>query len=247
MCLILVSGLLSGPGCASKRGTSGSSGSGKANDHYAIDEDWDDDDLQTYSDPLESFNKTMFKVNDGVYRYGARPITKFYRAIIPRFFRKRVKNVIDNAHAPGRIINAGLQGKGDKAKRETIRFLYNSTAGLGGFWDPASKYPMISDIPGEDTDQTFAAWGIDKGFYLYLPLIGPTSARGVFGRIADTLMYPFTYIEPTEASLGVYGLEQGNNLSFQLDQYEALIDSSLDPYTAIKDAYYQYRVNMEKK
>ena len=189
----------------------------------------------------------MFKVNDGVYRYGARPVAKFYKAIVPGFFRKRLKNIFDNAHAPARIINSALQGKGERAKRESIRFLYNTTAGLGGFWDPAKKYPLISNISREDTDQTFAAWGINRGFYLYLPLLGPTSARGVFGTIGDTLMYPLTYIEPSEAALSVYGLERTSDFSFQLGNYEALIDSSLDPYTAVKDAYYQYRVKLEKE
>ena len=60
-------------------------------------------------------------------------------------------------------------------------------------------------------------------------------------------MYPLTYIEPSEAALSVYGLERTSDFSFQLGNYEALIDSSLDPYTAVKDAYYQYRVKLEKE
>jgi len=247
-CLTVVLGLFLVSGCSSagKKGA-GSSQASKTNDSYAIDEDWNDDDLKTYSDPLQPFNKAMFKVNDGVYRYGARPIAKFYKVIIPKFLRKRVKNVFDNAHAPGRIINSALQGKGDRAGRETFRFLFNTTVGFGGIWDPAKKYPKISNIPEEDTDQTFAAWGVGKGFYLYLPLLGPTSVRGAFGSVADAFMYPLSYIEPTEAAISVTGLEALNDTSFRLGQYEALIDSSLDPYTAVKDAYYQYRVKMEKE
>ena len=119
LCLMLTLGLLLVSGCSSagKKGKS-SSQVRSVDDPYAIDEDWGDADLKTYSDPLKKFNKAMFKVNDGAYRYGARPLAKFYQAIIPKFLRKRVKNVFENAHAPGRIINAALQGKGDRAGRD---------------------------------------------------------------------------------------------------------------------------------
>lgn len=248
LCLILLLGMFLVSSCSSvgnKDHTASQSHS--ENDPYAIDEDWDEDDLQTYSDPLQPLNKAMFELNDGVYRYGARPLAKFYKAIIPGFLRRSVKNVFDNAHAPVRIINSALQGKGDRAGRETVRFLYNTTAGIGGIWDPAKRYPKLTNIPEEDTDQTFAAWGVGKGYYLFVPLLGPTSVRGIFGTVADTFMYPFSYIEPTEVSIGVTAYEKMNDLSFQLGQYESLIDSSFDPYTAVKDAYYQYRVNMEKE
>ena len=223
------------------------SDSSQSDGAYAHDGDWDDEEIPGYSDPLQSFNKAMFKVNDGAYKYGARPLAKFYKAIIPGFLRRGVKHVVHNASAPGRIVNSVLQGKGHRAGRETARFLYNSTAGMAGVWDPARKYSKLSNIPVEDTDQTLAAWGLKKGSYLYLPLLGPTTIRGVFGTIGDAFLYPLTYIDPKEAAYSVYALEKTNDFSFSLGEYEAIMDASLDPYTAIKDAYYQHRVKMEEE
>lgn len=200
----------------------------------------DQDNHAMVADPLEGFNRAVFVFNDKLYMYGVRPLTKGYSRVVPFFARKGVKNVFNNLFFPIRFANNLLQGKGEAAGMEFSAFFINITLGFGGLNDFAQKYVGIR-IQNEDFGQTLGSYGIGNGFYLMLPVLGPSSLRDAVGRAGDRFINPINYAQPWELSWGAVGLEKVNRTSFHIGEYEAFKDASIDPYTAMRNAYIQNR------
>ena len=192
------------------------------------------------ADPLEGFNRAVFIFNDKLYMYGLKPIAKGYARVVPSFARKGVKNFFNNLFFPIRFVNNLLQGKGEAAGMEFSAFFINTTLGFGGLNDFAQKYVGIR-LQDEDFGQTLGSYGIGNGFYLMLPVLGPSSLRDAVGRAGDWLVNPINYAEPWELSWGLWGLEKVNWISFHIGEYEAFKKASIDPYTAMRNAYVQNR------
>lgn len=203
------------------------------------------------SDPLEDWNRGVQSFNDGFDDYAMKPVAKGYNWIIPEFADQGVSNFFSNINDIAVTINDLLQFKLSQTGMDGSRFLINSTAGVGGLIDVAS---MI-DLPKhhEDFDQTLGVWGVPAGPYLVLPLLGPSSPRGVTGLIGDAAMNPATYVgfsvfpgleNTAEAAIGVgyYVLnavdKRADNLATEKVVSEA---ASVDRYSFIKDAYFQRR------
>jgi phospholipid-binding lipoprotein MlaA len=142
---------------------------------------------------------------------------------------------------PARFVNCILQGKGNAAASEFTRFVVNTTVGFLGLGDPASQYPLLNISDDEDLGQTFAKYGIGNGFFIVWPILGPSTLRDFIGWIGDSYLNPLTYIEPFEAEMAVRGFNLINRTSFQIGQYEALKEASVDPYAAMRNSYLQYR------
>lgn len=189
-------------------------------------------------DPLEKFNRAMFTVNDALFLNFVRPVAKGYGAVIPESVRNNISNAYNNVGYPGRAVNSLLQGKVDKVGQETEAFVVNSVLGVGGLF---KAYESLGNTPvsPEDTDQTLAVWGIDEGVYLFIPLLGPTTLRGIAGRVGDSALYPISYIEKDLLRIGLGVEERVNALSFRVDDIDSFNKSALDPYSAWKDAYLQ--------
>jgi len=192
------------------------------------------------ADPLEGFNRAVFVFNDKIYMYGLRPIAKGYARVVPTFARRGVKNFFNNLFFPIRFVNDLLQGKGEAAGMEFSAFFINTTLGFGGLNDFAQKYVGIR-LQDEDFGQTLGSYGIGNGFYLMLPVLGPSSLRDAVGRAGDSLINPVNYAQPWELSWGGRGLETVNGASFHIGEYEAFKKASIDPYTAMRNAYIQNR------
>lgn len=192
------------------------------------------------SDPLEGFNRAVFVFNDKLYLYGLKPITKGYARVVPTFARKGIRNFFNNLFFPIRFVNKLLQGKGEAAGMEFSAFFINTTLGFGGFNDFAQKYVGIR-FQDEDFGQTLGTYGIGNGFYLMLPVLGPSSLRDAVGRAGDWFINPINYAQPWELSWGSWGLEKVNWISFHIGEYEAFKKASIDPYTAMRNAYIQNR------
>jgi phospholipid-binding lipoprotein MlaA len=120
-----------------------------------------------------------------------KPTAKVYRLIVRKPVRKGIENFGKNITYPGRLINNLLQGKWAGARDETYRFGCNTTVGVAGFFDVASKW----NIPKSDADfgQTFGQWGWKPACYLMLPIFGPSNERDTVGLAADTAADPLTY------------------------------------------------------
>ncbi|GAB6144175.1 MlaA family lipoprotein [Desulfocicer niacini] len=192
-------------------------------------------------DPLYWFNYGMYQFNDKLYFWGLKPLAKGYRAVTPLVFRQGINNFFNNILFPVRLVNNVLQGKFTSAGQEISIFMINTMGSLG-FSRIAQDQHGFKDSK-EDLGQTLGTYGLGQGFYLVLPLLGPSSLRDLTGRVGDYFLSPTWYLEPTEASLGVTALDTVNDTSLRIGDYEALKDAAFDPYIALKDAYLQLRQN----
>ncbi|CAK7011817.1 MAG: hypothetical protein DELT_02116 [Desulfovibrio sp.] len=242
-CLLL---LLALPGCATNQGM----GAFDASDTQATANSLDDDDLfldeayatQLVPDPLEGFNRAMFVFNDGVITYVAKPVSKAWVAVTPDKAREGFGNFFNNLLFPVRFVNNLLQGKGEAAGQEFGKFIINTTAGLGGFINYTGlNHPELAKLDDEDFGQTLGVWGMGEGVYLYWPLIGPSNVRDTVGKVGDWAADPLTWVDPWWASWAVKGVRTVNELDDILDVYENVTKSAIEPYTAVRDAFVQYR------
>ncbi|MBT4428484.1 MAG: VacJ family lipoprotein [Rhodospirillaceae bacterium] len=191
------------------------------------------------SDPLEGINRAIFFVNGGLDTILVRPIAWVYGNYVPPFAKQRVSNFFTNLNAPVVFANDLLQFEFEDAAETSARFLINSTIGLAGLFDVASE---IGLEPHEaDFGQTLHTYGVGPGPYLVLPLLGPSNLRDGFGRAVDTLLNPLTWLLEPEENLiiaGAKGLVQREEL---LESLDAVRETSVDYYAALRSLYYQNR------
>ena len=153
------------------------------------------------NDPFEEINRTTLKINQKLDDAIATPVAKFYQNVIPDFLELGVYNSISNIDDINISLNNILQGKVKDGLSDIVRFTINSTLGLGGFIDLATK--MGFEKHDEDFGQTLALWGVPHGPYIMLPMLGPSSLRDTIGMIPDAFLSPSILIqhEPTVYSL----------------------------------------------
>ena len=196
-------------------------------------------------DPLEGFNRAVWAVNRGADKVVVKPVTQVYRAVTPKPARDGVRNFFANVAEPFSFINNVLQGRVDRAMRNLGRFAVNSTVGVGGLFDQATRAGI--QPASEDFGQTLAAWGANGGPYLMLPLLGPSTLRdGVGTGVAQ-------FADPYRVCLSECGLPHGVPLALTATQVisirdglietgaDSFLESSLDPYAAARSAYLQRR------
>ena len=190
----------------------------------------------TISDPLERVNRSFFHFNDHLYRWVLRPISKGYRAVAPALFRESVDRLFINIEYPVRVVNNVLEARFKSAGIETMRFVVNSTVGMAGLFDPATRW-CIKAQPA-DFNQTLAVYRIPSGIYLNWPVLGPSSVRGTVGMAGDAALNPAWYLDiPIAITIGAAGLKTVNGASLHLQEYEDIMSATLDPYVAVRSAY----------
>jgi phospholipid-binding lipoprotein MlaA len=212
------------------------------------------DDLDEYSDvaliadPIEPVNRGIFWVNHQFYRYILKPVSRTYDTILPKPARKGVYNVFDNLEYPVRFVNDLLQCKFQRAGKETGKFVVNSTAGVAGIMKVSDRIPALTDVPPEDTGQTFAQWGIGHGPYIVLPLIGPKSLRETVGFAGDVALSPVTWVTfgvigglGGATSLAVNYPNTARSMNGRMSAYDAVTKDAVDPYLATRGGYVQSR------
>jgi len=192
------------------------------------------------ADPLRGWNKAMFVFNDKAYFWVLKPVAQGYSKVMPEPARRGIKNFFYNILFPLRFVNCALQGKGKAATGEFGRFMLNSTVGVLGFGDPAAKYPDLNP-DSEDLGQTFGRYGIGNGFYIVWPILGSSTLRDSVGDLGDLFLNPVHYVDPILARYGIWAGKQINATSFRIGEYEGLKEAAIDPYTAFRDVYLQYR------
>ncbi|WP_339845956.1 VacJ family lipoprotein [uncultured Halopseudomonas sp.] len=136
------------------------------------------------ADPWEPVNRAVFSFNDTVDRYTLKPIAKAYDWAVPEPVSKSISNVFNNLGEPRNLVNDTLQGKFHAAGIDTARFLLNSTVGVLGVFDVATKMGLQRN--DEDFGQTLGAWGVPSGPYVVLPLLGPSTVRDGGSRIPES-------------------------------------------------------------
>ncbi len=241
------------PGEAAATGASEAAVDESSEDSY--DDDFDDEfedefaeEIKPIWDPIEPVNRAVFVFNDKLYFWVIKPAARGYNFIVPEKGRVAVDRFFTNLTTPVRFVNSLLQLKLGKAGSEVVRFVVNSTVGVLGFMDPARDRWNIY-LHDEDLGQTFGRYGSGPGFYLVLPVLGPSSLRDGAGRAGDLFLKPTTYIfrDDTLAGIGVTAYENFNSISLKIGVYEGLKKDAIDPYSYIRDSYHQYRENKVKE
>jgi phospholipid-binding lipoprotein MlaA len=196
-------------------------------------------------DPLEGFNRTMWGVNNAADKVVIKPVTTVYRTVAPRPVRQGVTNFFSNLTEPWSLINNLLQGKPKRAADNLKRFVINTTIGIAGLTDQATKMG-VQPAP-EDLGQTLAKWGVNGGPYLVLPLLGPSTLRDGIGSGAAAFADPVN-VAVNQADVNVWykrGYRAGQIISARSDLTDsgadAFLKSSLDSYAAARSAYLQRR------
>ncbi|HDS1650146.1 MlaA family lipoprotein [Stenotrophomonas maltophilia] len=189
-------------------------------------------------DPWEPFNRKVHRFNVAVDNAVARPLATAYTHVVPRFARTGVSNFFSNLRSPVTIVNQLLQGRPDDAWDTLGRFLMNSTLGIGGLFDPASK-AMVANRK-EDFGQTLGAWGWRRSRYVELPFFGPRTVRDVFGLAGDMPLSPIRNIEEDKVRIGLQGLQLVDSRA-QLLAVDDLRSSAVDEYALVRDAWLQRR------
>lgn len=196
------------------------------------------------NDPIEPTNRFFYRVNDGLDTYLLRPVAVAYRAVVPGAVRRPVHNLLTNIAAPTAFANDVLEAHPRKAGDMLMRFLINSTAGVGGLWDVAAEV----GYPDHDTDfgLTLAVWGVGDGPFLFLPVLGPSNPRDASGFAGQFGLDPLTY-----ATFGGYrtlgfaraGLSAVDTRERLLDQIDSIKRGALDPYATFRSLYRQNRAD----
>jgi phospholipid-binding lipoprotein MlaA len=192
-------------------------------------------------DPWEDYNRWMYDVNDSLDRAIAKPLGEGYDYITPTVIRPNIRNFFDNLIDFSGVVNALLQGRIDKALDNTFRVVVNSTVGVFGLFDVATK----AGVPRYRTDfgMTLARWGVPQGNYVVLPFLGPSSVRHAAGLGVDALISPVNYaLDDPLVFWGLYGLNLVEIRAGLLDAEEIV---SGDRYVFYRDAYLQNRAVLE--
>jgi phospholipid-binding lipoprotein MlaA len=193
------------------------------------------------SDPWEGFNETMFNFNREILdRYVLKPAATAWDFVLPDPVQRGFHNFFDNLAVVRRVVNNALQLKFQGAGKEVARFTINSTVGLAGFFDIA-KDGFGIEQSDEDTGQTFGVWGAGPGPYLVLPFLPPLTIRDGIGFVFDAAMTPYIYFIPWYAPFAGKTIDIVNERSLNLDRFERVAETTIDLYSAVRNAYLQRR------
>jgi len=189
-------------------------------------------------DPWEAYNRKIHSFNMGLDRAILRPVAKGYDVIMPDAPQRGVRNFFRNLAYPVTFVNLILQGKFEDSLTATGRFLMNSTVGVLGFFDVATKV----DIPkfDEDMGQTLAVWGWKDSRYLVMPLFGPYTVRDFIGRGFYGYFHPISYAV-REYNNYIPLVVDLITLRAELLPFQAELDAANDPYALIRDVWLQNR------
>ena len=188
------------------------------------------------NDPFEDLNRDIFIFNEKLDEKLLKPAALTYRKVTPQFARTGVTNFFNNLEEIDTTINQVLQGEIKYAFNDAGRFVINSTIGLFGLIDVASK--MGLEKHEEDFGQTLGVWGFDSGPYIMLPFLGPSNPRDLLSRPISSFLSGTFAMEDNDVKITLVGIDA-------LETRERLLDAETliigDKYIFVKDAYIQSR------
>ncbi len=195
------------------------------------------------NDPLEPANRIFYAINDALDGVVLHPLAVGYLNAVPGAVRDKVHNALGNLNSPVLLANDMMQGSPRRAGDTFMRFVINSTLGIGGFFDPATSL----GYPRHDSDfgMTMALWGVPEGPFLYLPVLGPTDPRDASGYGIDIALDPFTWFGNgflvSDLYIVRYGLTAVDVRSGLIPDLDKVKEQALDPYATFRSLYRQYR------
>ncbi len=191
-------------------------------------------------DPLEPFNRSMYKFNDTVDKAVLKPVAKGYNTIIPEPGKIMVTNFFSNLDDIIVTINDLLQLKFAQAASDGTRVLFNSTFGILGLFNITDRLEKHN----EDFGQTLGYWGVSSGPYVVLPFFGPRTVRDSIGLYVDSYASPIRLIPNIPTRNVMYVTRTINLRAELLDQEKILEEAAIDRYAFIRDAYLQQRQSL---
>lgn len=193
----------------------------------------------TKGDPLEGFNRSMYKFNDTVDTYALKPVAKGYQYVVPQPVRDSVTNFFSNIGDVYIAANNIVQLRIADGVGDIMRVVINTVFGVGGLFDVAT----IAKLPKHTADFgiTMGRYGVPSGPYLVLPLLGPSTLRDTAGLGVDYVGNPLTYVKPDGLSWGLFGVNLVNTRANLLGAGDVLDAAALDKYSFVRNAYLQRR------
>ena len=192
-------------------------------------------------DPLEPFNRGVYKFNDAVDRAVLKPVATAYQDVTPSFVQRGIGNFFANLQDAWSFVNNALQLKGQAAGESLVRFGVNSTLGLAGLLDIATE--MNIERHTKDFGHTLGYWGVAPGPYLMLPLLGPSTLRDTAALPIDMQGDLVSGINHTSTRNAAQALRLVDTRASLLKASTMLEELAFDKYTFVRDAHLQRRRN----
>lgn len=196
---------------------------------------------QAIRDPLESVNRPVFGVNRKFDDYALRPVARGWKFITPAPMRRSITNVWRNFTFPQRFVSAMGQAEFRDAHVELARFLVNSTVGIGGLFDPATRLGLGKFE--DDLGMMFARWGIPPGPFIMIPIMGPSTPRDTVGDVLAMALNPLLWVGVSLPPIGI--LFAINGRAEADEAIEVSKEAALDYYVFVRDAFIQRRTRTE--
>jgi len=197
---------------------------------------------QGINDPYEAHNREVHEINKDIDRTVLRPVSRAYGNTVPAPVRGGLSRFSANLDLPGMVVNDLLQVRLADAITNSARFLFNSTVGLAGFFDPASDIGLYE----RETDfgETLHVWGVGEGAYVELPLLGPSTERDMVGKVVDVALNPTRLMFSDEFQAGetVAGIADVANERYEYSEtIDSVLYESADSYAQGQLLYLQNR------
>ena len=192
------------------------------------------------NDPYENLNRKTYEFNENLDEKIAKPIAEFYSKFPPPI-KNGVTNFFNNLEEVDTFINQLLQGKPKESLNDLTRFIINSTIGLAGFIDVASKIGL--ERHEEDFGQTLGVWGVGQGPYIMLPVLGPSTLRDTLSRPVSSFLSVTFHMTEADVNIALKSIDAIETRE-RLLEVESLLSG--DKYSFVKDAYIQ-SINYEVK
>jgi phospholipid-binding lipoprotein MlaA len=197
------------------------------------------DEARDPRDPLEDYNRKVYKFNEALDKAIVKPVAKGYKAVTPEPVDRGVTNFFNNIADVNSAVNNLFQFKLSRFGSDVSRVAVNSTVGILGFFDVASNMGLPSYK--EDFGQTFGYWGDDSSPYLVVPFFGPSTLRDSVGMVGDILVDPFFSVNKNQVYWGFVALRLVDKRADLLTASKILEEAAVDPYAFLRDAYLQRR------
>lgn len=194
-------------------------------------------------DPLEPLNRKLYAFNNALDTYAMKPVAEGYKAVVPRMVRNHIGDALSNLHTPVVFLNDILEAKSRRAGDSLMRFLINSTLGVGGIFDFATGF----GYPDHEADFgiTLALWGVGSGPFLYLPVLGPSDPRDAAGFGVGIVSDPFFWVGQgavvSDLGYARTGLTIVNTRAELIKPIDEVKRMALDPYATFRSLYRQHR------
>ena len=186
-------------------------------------------------DKYEKINRKVFAFNLGLNKYAIRPVHILWCSVMPEYGIERIQTAYKNIEYPKRLVSTLIQKDFKSSGTETLRFLANTTIGIGGMFDPAKRYFKLEPV-NEDMEQALTKCKCNSGSYIVLPVMNGTTARGIAGKILDTSLNPTTYVGTPILAMVKAGLTV-NRTSYIQPLIKMIESNYADPYEIARKMY----------